>query len=103
MAYLVTFETDAARQESLVTAIKAFGDWGVVTRASYLLISEHPLRTIIETLQPMLGPKDSLAAVLTISAPWAAYCDPIVEDMIEGLLGKCEDHVPKDWNGVDWS
>ena len=51
----------------------------------------------------MLGPKDSLAAVLTISAPWAAYCDPIVEDMIEGLLGKCEDHVPKDWNGVDWS
>lgn len=50
----------------------------------------------------MLGQKDSLA-VLTVCSPWAGYCDPIVEDMMDGLLGESENYIPKDWNGVDRS
>jgi hypothetical protein len=74
----------------------------MLTPASYVLDSKRDVRAIIEALQPMLGPKDCLAAV-TISSPWAAYCDPLVEEMTEAVLGKGEDYIPKDWNGVDRS
>ena len=102
MNYIITFEIEPDRRHSLVEAIKATGEWGEVTPTSFLVASQKPVRYIIEVLQPMLGPKDSLA-VLSVSAPWAAHCDPIVEDFAHVLLGQFEDWIPRDWNGKDRS
>ncbi len=102
MSYIITFDIEPDRRLGLVDAIKATGEWGEVTPTSYLVASQQTVRSIIETLQPMLGPQDSLA-VMTVSAPWAAYCDPNVETLAVSLLGKDETWIPKDWNGTDRS
>ena len=102
MSYIITFDVEAERRTGLVQAIKTTGDWGEVTPTSYLVASPQTVRSIIETLQPMLGPQDSLA-VVTVSAPWAAYCDSNAETLAVSLLGKDETWIPKDWNGTDRS
>jgi hypothetical protein len=66
MTYLITFGAEPGKNAALAAAIKEMGEWGEFAPNSYLLASERTVRTIIETLQPLLGPEDSLA-VLTAS------------------------------------
>ena len=97
MTYLITFGVEPSRNATLAAAIKAMGEWGEFAPNSYLLASERTVRAIIETLQPLLGPKDSLA-VLTASAPWAASCNPNAETIALSLLGENEPWIHKDRN-----
>jgi hypothetical protein len=100
MTYIVIFETDNPTVDANVsTAIKGFGEWAALTPQSYLLDTTRAVRAIMETLQPMLGPMDSLW-VFTPSSPWSGYGDPTVDDHAHGYLGKAEDYVPKDWDEV---
>jgi hypothetical protein len=100
MTYIVIFETDNLTVDTNVsTAIKDLGEWVALTSQSYLLDTTRAVRAIMETLQPMLGPMDSLWVFTPIS-PWSGYGDPIVDDHAHGHLGKAEDYVLKDWDEV---
>ena len=98
MTYIVIFETDSPTVDANVsTAIKGFGEWAALTSQSYLLDTTQAVRAIMETLQPMLGPLDSLW-VFTSTLPWSGYGDPLVDDHARRYLGKAEEYVPKDWD-----
>ena len=103
MAYIVIFECDDPNTKANVTAaIKGIGEWAKLTSQSYLLDIPHAVSGLMEALQPMLGPADSLW-VFTPKAPWSGYGDPIVDDHLNGHLGDAEDYIPKDWdeaNGI---
>src|SRR5262249_20644822 len=47
-------------RSGLVEAIKAAGEWGEVTPTSYLGASSQTVRSVIEALPPMLGPRDTV-------------------------------------------
>ena len=54
MTYIVIFETDNPTVDGNVAgAIKAFGDWAMLTSQSYLLDTTEAVRTVMEALQPM--------------------------------------------------
>ena len=55
---------------------------------------------MMEALQPLLGPADSLW-ILAVTAPWSSYGDPFVEDHATALLGEAEDYLPKDWDDAE--
>lgn len=55
---------------------------------------------MMEALQPLLGPADSLW-ILAVTSPWSSYGDPIVADHATALLGEAEDYVPKDWDDAE--
>ncbi len=96
MAYIVIFEASEAKVGATVsTAIKGMGDWAELTAKSYLLDTSQSVRTVMETLQPLIGPSDSIW-VFTPSSPWSCYGDPVVDDHAHALLGQAEDYVPRD-------
>jgi len=99
MPLVVTFEVDQARSASLIDAVKSLGDWSALTSSSYLLATNVGAGGVIERLQPLLGPADSLW-VISASGPWAGYGSPEVEDHTVTLLGREDDWVPKDWDNV---
>ena len=100
MAYIITFETeDPTVATSLREAVEALGEWIVLTSQSYLLDTSSGIRSMMETLQPILGPADGLW-VFTAAGPWSGYGDPITDDYLHGQLGPSEDYIPKDWDAA---
>lgn len=98
MNYLITFNiADAGARDAVSGAIRQLGEWGELTPQSFLVESGEAVRPIMERLQRLLGLGDAIW-VLTVSAPWAAHGDPVVEDHAVGLLGEFEDWVPADWD-----
>ena len=98
MNYLITFAVESADiRSSLISAIQNLGEWGELTPTSFLLEADLDVQPLIELLQPLIGPSDSLW-IFSVVAPWAGYGDPIVEDHAVDLLGEFQDWVPKDWN-----
>ena len=77
--------------------IKKLGEWGEITPTSFVVVSEENAGVITERLQFLLEPQDSIA-VISVSQPWATYCNPIVEDFLISQLGQDEDWTPHDWN-----
>jgi hypothetical protein len=96
MAYVVSFCVEPPRDVELVQAIKALGEWGRLTPTSFILECENDPGVIMEQLQPMLGPKDDLW-MISASGPWAAYGDPIVEELMT-WVGPEASWVPRDWD-----
>jgi len=95
MTCIVTFETnDPIVGANITGAIKSFGDWAILTSQSWLLDTTAEIRTIMETVQPLLGPGDGLW-IFTGSSPWCGEGDPIVEDHAQGYFGEAEDYVPR--------
>jgi hypothetical protein len=98
MPYIVIFESDDPIVRAKVTsALKGMGEWTELSSQSYLVDAAHSVSDLMETLQPMIGPADSLW-VFTPKAPWSGYGDPIVDDHLHGHLGDADDYIPKDRN-----
>lgn len=68
---VVTFEVDRSRSASLIDGVKSIGDWSALTSSSYLITTSIGAGSVMERLQPLLGPADSLW-VIPASGPWAA-------------------------------
>ncbi len=78
--------------------LKNLGSWAMLTPTAMMIRTKETPEDIMEKLQPLIGPKDSLWLV-TPSSPWTGYGDPIVDDFIHAELGPDKgDWVPKDWN-----
>lgn len=98
MAFIITFNVEYRRAATFASSVKALGDWVPLTPTSFLVETTVPLKSIMETLQPILGPKDDLW-VMGAVAPWAAHSEPIAEDHVETWLGEpFGDWVPRDWD-----
>ena len=103
MAYIVIFESDdAIVKANLVAALKRRGDWAELTSQSYLLDTQDQISRLMEALQPLLGPTDSLW-VFTPRAPWSGHGDPIVDDYVHSHIGEAQDYIPKDWDEASGS
>jgi hypothetical protein len=97
MAVVIIFNVAAPRAEPFVQALKALGDWGMVTDSAFLVETELAPGAVMERLHPMTGPDDDLW-VFTATGPWACYGDVLAEDHAEALLGPFESWVVWDWN-----
>jgi hypothetical protein len=97
MAYIVTFSVEPPREAGLIEAIKALGDWADLTPTTYLLQCEVEPGSLMEALQPMLGPKDSLW-VFPACGPWAGYGDVLVDELVVAWVGPDALWVPRDWD-----
>ena len=102
MAYIVLFSVEPPRATGLIETIKAFGEWGELTPTAYLLQCEADPGSIMETLQPMLGPKDELW-VFRASGPWAGYGDVLAEELAVARVSPEASWVPRDWNAATQS
>lgn len=97
MAHVFIFSVEPSRELGLVEAIKALGEWGILTPTSYLVEGEFDPGKVMECLQPMLGPMDALW-VIKAGAPWAGHGDPIVGDLAVACLGHDQAWIPRDWD-----
>ena len=97
MAYILSFSVEPLRGAVLVEHIKALGEWAELTPSTYVLRCEVKPGSIMETLQPMLGPKDCLW-VFQVRGPWAGYGDPLVEESVGAWVSSEASWVPRDWD-----
>lgn len=97
MPFIITFEIEEIRRVSLVSALKGLGDWSAMTSSSYLVATDAGAGGIMETLQPLLGPADSLW-VISAAGPWAGYGNPEADDHAVSVLGRDDAWTPKDWD-----
>lgn len=97
MAYIVAFAVEPSREAGLIEAIKALGEWGVLLPTALILQCEADAGAIMETLQPMLGPKDDLW-VFRACGPWAGYGDVLVDELAAAWVGPEASWVPRDWD-----
>ena len=97
MAYIVLVSVEPPREAGLIEAIKAFGEWGELTPTTYILQCKVDPGSIMETLQPMLGPADSLW-VFRASGPWAGYGDVLVDELVEAWVSPEASWAPHDWD-----
>src|SRR5688500_15005497 len=103
MAYIVIFECESPTVEASVTAaVKRMGEWAALSSQAYLVAALRNVRSMMETLQPLLGPNDTLW-VFTPKGPWSGHGNPIVDDHLHHHLGEAEDYVPKDWDEASGS
>jgi len=97
MPLIITFEVEPERNASLVQAIKGLGEWGILTPTCLVVETDVQAAAVMETLQPLLGPADSLWAI-SAAKSWAGYGDPVVEDQVEAIVGPSDDWTPIDWD-----
>ncbi len=97
MAYIVLLSVEPPRKAGLIEAIKALGDWGELTPTSYLVHGGADPGSIMEMLQPMLGPRDALW-VFPASGPWAGYGDVLVDELVAAWVSPEASWVPYDWD-----
>ncbi len=102
MAYIVTFSVEPPRVAGLLEAIKALGEWGELTPTTYILQSDVDPGSIMEMLQPRLGPKDDLW-VFRAGGPWAGYGDVLVEELATAWVSPEALWVPRDWDDATQS
>lgn len=97
MSLVVTFAVEQARNAALIDVVKSLGDWCALTSSSYLIATNIGAGGVMEKLQPLLGPTDSVW-VVSASGPWAGYGASEVEDSAVALLGEEDDWIPRDWD-----
>lgn len=96
--YLVIFEVEQRFASTVVANIKNLGNWAQMTSSAFMLATNHTPGDVMERLQPLIGPRDSLWLVSPIT-PWTGYGDPTVEDYLTATLGEeMGDWMPKDWD-----
>ncbi len=96
--FLVVFDVEKPFEQLVVTDIKALGDWARMTPTVFMLTTDYKPERIMERLQPLLGPQDSLW-IVSPSKPWTGYGDPMVADWLSAALGEENGNwIPKDWD-----
>ena len=98
--FLVIYDVEERFLPKFSTSLKSLGSWAHLTPSAMMVRTEQSLEAMMEQLQALIGPCDSLW-VVTPTRPWSGYGDPTVDDCLHATLGKGNGNwVPKDWNEI---
>lgn len=96
--FFVIYDVEERFQSKFSKTLKSLGAWAILTPSAMMVKTEKSPEAVMEQLQPLIGPRDSLWLV-TPSRPWSGYGDPTVDDCLQVALGPDNGNwVPKDWN-----
>ena len=96
--FLIIFDVQEQFAAAFITSVKSLGNWAMLTPTTMMINTKKSSEGVMEQLQPLIGPSDSLW-LITPSIPWSAFGDPIVIDHVEAALGPENGNwAPKDWN-----
>lgn len=93
--FFIIFEVEERYATVFSASVKSLGDWAILTPTTIMVRTKKSSESVMEQLQPLIGPGDSLW-LITPSAPWSGYGDPIACDHVEAALGpESGNWVPK--------